>query len=52
MSPLLRFIVITYIKITHEFVVNFIKFVMSEVYVRMFGVNHMFEVTKVSFMQF
>jgi len=24
----------------NNFVVNFIKFVMSEVYVRMFGVNH------------
>jgi len=40
MFTLLRFIVIMYIKITHDFVVNLIKFVMSEVYVRMFGVNH------------
>jgi len=36
----------------NNFVVNFIKFIMSEVYVRMFGVNHVFEATKVSFMQF
>jgi hypothetical protein len=36
----------------NNFVVNFVKFVMSKVYIRMFGVIHVFKVTKLSFMEF